>query len=154
MVLSALHTNDAPSSINRLLDMGVEPFLVASSMNLVCAQRLVRTVCPECKEKVDTPIRALRDIGFSAKVAKEVTTYRGEGCSKCNESGYRGRVGLYEVMEMTPSIQNMILTGAKNTEIRERAKKEGMITLPESGLEKIRAGVTTIDEVLRETVIY
>ncbi|MBI4444766.1 MAG: type IV-A pilus assembly ATPase PilB [Acidobacteria bacterium] len=153
LVLSTVHTNDAPSTISRLLNMGVEPFLVATSVHLICAQRLVRKICTDCKERVETPVKALIDIGFPAAVAKNVVTYRGTGCKKCNDSRYRGRIGLYEVMEVTPSIQNMILTGATASQIREKAKEDGMITLRESGLEKIRAGLTTIDEVLRETMM-
>ncbi|MGH9340688.1 MAG: type IV-A pilus assembly ATPase PilB [Acidobacteriota bacterium] len=152
LVLSTLHTNDAPSSINRLLNMGIEPFLVANSVHLVCAQRLVRKICPECREKVETPVEALVQIGFPSSIAKNLATYHGAGCQKCKNTGYRGRLGLYEVMEITPTIQNMILTGANTNQIREQAKEDGMITLRESGLEKIRAGVSTIDEVLRETM--
>lgn len=154
LVLSTVHTNDAPSTITRLLNMGVEPFLVATSVHLICAQRLVRKICAECKEKVDTPAKVLVDIGFPPSLAKQVATYRGKGCGKCNETGYKGRIGLYEVMEITPAIQSLILNGASSAQIREKAKEEGMITLRESGLEKIRAGLTTLDEVLRETMIY
>ncbi|MFQ5738681.1 MAG: type IV-A pilus assembly ATPase PilB [Acidobacteriota bacterium] len=151
LVLSTLHTNDAPSTINRLLNMGVEPFLVASSVHLICAQRLVRKICTRCKEARDTPVQALVDIGFPFAIAKNLVTYGGKGCPNCNETGYKGRLGLFEVMEVTPAIHKMILTGANAPQIREKAKEEGMITLRESGLEKIRAGVTTIDEVVRTT---
>lgn len=154
LVLSTLHTNDAPSAISRLLNMGIEPFLVANSVHLICAQRLVRVLCRECKQAVETPAKVLTDIGFPPSMAKNVNTYQGKGCKNCNDSGYRGRVGLYEVMEVTPQIQKMILTGSPVSEIREQAKEDGMITLRESGLEKIRAGITTIDEVVRETTIY
>lgn len=154
LVLSTVHTNDAPSTITRLLNMGIEPFLVATSVQLICAQRLVRKICTECKEKISTPAKALVDIGFPPSLAKTVVTYRGAGCAKCNGTGYKGRIGLYEVMEITPAIQELILTGGTAVKIRARAKEEGMITLRESGLEKIRAGITTLDEVLRETMIY
>lgn len=154
LVLSTIHTNDAPSTINRLLNMGVEPFLVTTSVHMICAQRLVRKICADCKERVDTPVKALIDIGFPPAIAKNVITYRGAGCGKCNDTGYKGRIGLYEVMEITSTIQEMILKGANVNQIRESAKEEGMITLRESGLEKIRTGVTTIDEVLRETMIF
>lgn len=154
LVLSTLHTNDAPSTVSRLLNMGIEPFLVSNSVNLICAQRLVRVICKECKQPVETPVQALIDIGFPPSLAKNVRTYQGIGCQRCNESGYKGRVGLFEVMEVTSSVQNLILTGANTAEIREKAKEEGMITLRESGLEKIRAGITTIDEVMRETSVY
>lgn len=153
LVLSTLHTNDAPSTIHRLVDMGVEPFLVASTVNLICAQRLVRMVCENCKEKIETPERALMDIGFSRKEAKDLEIYQGAGCSRCNETGYKGRVGLYEVMEVTRAIENLILDGSKPAQLRQQAKEEGMLTLRDSGLEKIRSGQTTIDEVLRETMI-
>ena len=151
LVLSTLHTNDAPSTLIRLVDMGVEPFLVATSMNLICAQRLVRTICSECKEKVDTPTAALIDLGFSPEVAETVSVYRGEGCPRCNQSGYKGRIGLYEVLQVTPAIKQLILTGSQENQILNQARREGMITLRESGLEKIKSGMTTIDEVLRET---
>lgn len=154
LVLSTLHTNDAPSTIPRLVDMGIEPFLVASSISLICAQRLARTICEDCKEKVKTPVSALVDIGFSPEVAETLDTYQGRGCRKCSESGYKGRIGLYEVLDMTPEIENLILTGANPAEIRNQAKKAGMVTLRDSGLAKIRAGKTTIDEVLRETMVY
>jgi type IV pilus assembly protein PilB len=154
LVLSTLHTNDAPSSIDRMLNMGVEPFLVCTSVNLICAQRLVRKICKECKQQVDTPKQALVDLGFPPTMAANLKVYQGAGCPKCNESGYKGRIGLFEVMEMTPAIQTLILTGGRGGVIRDKAREEGMITLRESGLEKIRNGITTIEEVLRETAIY
>ncbi len=153
LVLSTLHTNDAPSTINRLINMGIEPFLVASSVHLVCAQRLVRRVCSECKAPVETPVQALVDIGFPPALTKNVTVQVGAGCGKCNETGYKGRIGLFEVMEITPEIQRMILMGATASEIRQTAKDQGMITLRESGLEQTRNGTTTIDEVMRETMV-
>ncbi len=152
LVLSTLHTNDAPSTINRLLNMGIEPFLVASSVHLVCAQRLVRRICTECKRPLETPVQALVDIGFPPAIAKNITVQAGAGCSKCNDTGYKGRTGLFEVMEISAEIQRMILIGATAAEIRQAAKDQGMITLRESGLEKIRSGTTTIDEVMRETM--
>ncbi len=152
LVLSTLHTNDAPSSISRLLNMGVEPFLVATSVNLICAQRLIRKVCSECKKEVSTPVKALIDIGFSEKEAPQIRTYKGEGCKNCNNTGYRGRVGLYEVMDISPAMRDLILVGASAAELKSKAREEGMLTLRESGLCKIRLGLTTIEEVLRETV--
>ncbi|MFB3903862.1 MAG: type IV-A pilus assembly ATPase PilB [Acidobacteriota bacterium] len=154
LVLSTLHTNDAPSSIDRLLNMGIEPFLVTTSINLICAQRLVRRICKECKQEVDTPPEALVELGFPASMVKGMAIYQGAGCPKCNDSGYKGRIGLFEVMEMSPAIQNLVLTGGRGAVIRDKAREEGMITLRESGLEKIRAGMTTIEEVLRETTLY
>jgi type IV pilus assembly protein PilB len=152
LVLSTLHTNDAPSTINRLMNMGIEPFLVASSLNLVCAQRLVRRVCASCKVAEDVPPQALEQIGFSAEEARSVKPMRGSGCEKCNKTGYKGRVGLYEVMEITDELRELILVGASALELRRKAVEEGMITLRGSGLRKISAGMTSIEEVLRETV--
>ena len=152
LVLSTLHTNDAPSTINRLMNMGIEPFLVASSLNLVCAQRLVRRICSNCKVAEDIPPKALEQIGFSAEDARSVKAYKGTGCEKCNKTGYKGRVGLYEVMEITDELRELILVGASALELRRKAVEEGMITLRGSGLRKISAGMTSIEEVLRETV--
>jgi type IV pilus assembly protein PilB len=152
LVLSTLHTNDAPSTINRLMNMGIEPFLVASSLNLVCAQRLVRRVCSNCKVEEHVAPQALEQIGFSAEDAKTVKPFKGAGCEKCNKTGYKGRVGLYEVMEITDELRELILVGASALELRRKAAEEGMITLRGSGLRKVKAGVTSIEEVLRETV--
>ncbi len=152
LVLSTLHTNDAPSTVNRLMNMGIEPFLVASSLNLVCAQRLVRRVCANCKEQEDLPPAALEHIGFSADDARTVKVYRGKGCDKCNGTGYKGRVGLYEVMDITDELRELVLVGASALELRRKAVEEGMITLRGSGLRKIKDGVTSVEEVLRETV--
>jgi type IV pilus assembly protein PilB len=152
LVLSTLHTNDAPSTINRLMNMGIEPFLVASSLNLVCAQRLVRRVCANCKIEDDVPPPALEQIGFTSDLAATVKPKKGKGCEKCNKTGYKGRVGLYEVMEITDELRELILVGASALELRRKAIEEGMITLRGSGLRKITEGVTTIEEVLRETV--
>ena len=152
LVLSTLHTNDAPSTINRLMNMGIEPFLVASSLNLVCAQRLVRRICKNCTEPDPTPPPALMQAGFSAEDAKKVVPNRGKGCDKCNNTGYKGRVGLYEVMEITEEIRELVLVGASALELRRKAVEEGMLTLRASGLRKVKDGVTTIEEIVRETV--
>ncbi|MBY0494047.1 MAG: type IV-A pilus assembly ATPase PilB [Cyanobacteria bacterium] len=152
LVLSTLHTNDAPSTINRLMNMGIEPFLVASSLNLVCAQRLVRRICTNCKMEDDVPPPALEQIGFTSDLAATVKPKKGKGCEKCNKTGYKGRAGLYEVMEITDELRELILVGASALELRRKAIEEGMITLRGSGLRKITDGVTTIEEVLRETV--
>ncbi|HMG34635.1 MAG TPA: type IV-A pilus assembly ATPase PilB [Blastocatellia bacterium] len=152
LVLSTLHTNDAPSTISRLMNMGIEPFLVATSVNLIQAQRLVRRICKECKFEVHTPQEAMVDIGFPASEVREVRTFKGQGCSTCNGTGYKGRVGLYEVMEITEDLRELILVGASGLELRRKAIDEGMLTLRLSGLEKIRQGMTTVDEVVRETV--
>src|SRR5581483_1619324 len=152
LVLSTLHTNDAPSTVNRLMNMGIEPFLVASSLNLVCAQRLVRRICKNCVEPSPMPPPALMQAGFNAEDAKTVVPNKGRGCEKCNNTGYKGRVGLYEVMEVTEELRELILVGASALELRRKAIEEGMITLRNSGLRKVKEGVTTIDEVVRETV--
>ncbi len=153
LVLSTLHTNDAPSTISRLMNMGIEPFLVATSVNLICAQRLVRRVCKNCKEEVKIPKKTLLDIGFKEEELKGLKVYKGKGCDVCNGTGYKGRVGLYEVMEVSDTIKDLILSGATALDLREQAIKEGMITLRRSGLIKIKDGITSIEEVLRETVL-
>ena len=152
LVLSTLHTNDAPSTISRLMNMGIEPFLVATSVNLIQAQRLIRRICKDCKQDHPTPPEALIEVGFSSEEAKTIKTYKGKGCATCNNTGYKGRIGLYEVMEITDEIRELILIGASALELRKKAIDDGMITLRESGLFKIREGVTTIEEVVRETV--
>jgi type IV pilus assembly protein PilB len=152
LVLSTLHTNDAPSTINRLMNMGIEPFLVASSVNLICAQRLVRRICANCKADHPTPAQALLQAGFSAEDAKSVVPKKGSGCNKCNNSGYKGRVGLYEVMDITDELRELVLVGASGLELRRKAIEEGMLTLRMSGLRKVKEGLTTIEEVARETV--
>jgi len=152
LVLSTLHTNDAPSSINRLMNMGIEPFLVATSVHLIAAQRLVRRVCSACKEPMEVPPSALMDIGFSERDAKSVKLFKGRGCDRCSNTGYKGRVGLYEVMEVGEEVRELILSGASAVELRAKAIETGMLSLRGSGLQKIREGVTTIEEVVRETV--
>ena len=153
LVLSTLHTNDAPSTISRLMNMGIEPFLVSSSVNLICAQRLVRRVCASCKHPAPVPLQALVKIGFSPDDAHTVVPMVGAGCDRCNQTGYKGRVGLYEVMEISDGLRELILIGASSLELRKKAIEEGMLTLRMSGLEKIKAGVTSVEEVLRETVV-
>jgi len=153
LVLSTLHTNDAPSTINRLMNMGIEPFLVATSVNLICAQRLIRRVCKECREDLHMPAQALCDIGFHPDEAPKVKVYKGRGCGVCNNTGYKGRVGLYEVMEITDELRELILCGASTLELRRKAIDLGMTTLRGSGLQKLRDGVTSVEEVVRETVI-
>jgi type IV pilus assembly protein PilB len=152
LVLSTLHTNDAPSTISRLMNMGIEPFLVASSVNLICAQRLVRRLCSECKKDHPHDPKALVDAGFTQEEAEKVIPKKGSGCERCNNTGYKGRVGLYEVMEITEELRELILVGASALELRRKAIDDGMITLRRSGLLKVMDGVTTIEEVARETV--
>ena len=153
LVLSTLHTNDAPSTISRLMNMGIEPFLVATSVNLICAQRLVRRICANCKEPLEIPEQALIDAGYRPDEIKSTTVYHGKGCSTCNKNGYKGRVGLYEVMEITDELRELILVGASALELRKKALDLGMITLRRSGLIKAASGQTTLEEVLRETVL-
>ena len=153
LVLSTLHTNDAPSTINRLMNMGIEPFLVATSVNLIVAQRLIRRVCQKCKQPEDVPVQALLNVGFSEAEAPNIQLFKGRGCDVCNQRGYKGRVGLYEVMKISEDLRELVLSGASAVELRRKAIEEGMISLRESGLQKIRDGVTTIEEVVRETVL-
>jgi type IV pilus assembly protein PilB len=152
LVLSTLHTNDAPSTVNRLMNMGIEPFLVASSVNLICAQRLVRRVCQACKQPLRVPPPALLKVGFTPEDAQTVTPMKGAGCDKCNSTGYKGRVGLYEVMDISDDLRELVLVGASALELRRKAVEGGMITLRQSGLRKIKDGMTSLEEVLRETV--
>jgi type IV pilus assembly protein PilB len=153
LVLSTLHTNDAPSTISRLMNMGVEPFLVATSVNLICAQRLVRRICAQCKDSMQILPQALVDAGYSQEEADKTIVQHGRGCATCNNTGYKGRVGLYEVMEINDDLRELILVGASAIELKKKALESGMITLRRSGLIKIAAGLTTMEEVLRETVL-
>ncbi|MFY9550619.1 MAG: type IV-A pilus assembly ATPase PilB [Thermoanaerobaculia bacterium] len=153
LVLSTLHTNDAPSTINRLMNMGIEPFLVATSVNCICAQRLVRRICSHCPEDVETPPQMLIQVGFAPDEVKGMRIKRGRGCERCNNTGYKGRVGLFEVLLFTDEIRDMILSGASSIELKRKAIEEGMVSLRMSGLQKIRDGSTTLEEVLRETVL-
>jgi type IV pilus assembly protein PilB len=152
LVLSTLHTNGAPETITRLMNMGIEPFLVATSVHLICAQRLVRRICKECAEVVDVPVPALIEEGFSPEEAKTVKIQKGKGCGTCNNTGYKGRAGLYEVMEVDDEIRELVLVGASAVELKKKAIERGMITLRRSGLIKVAAGMTTLEEVARETI--
>jgi len=153
LVLSTLHTNDAPSTISRLMNMGIEPFLVATSVNLICAQRLVRRICSNCKEELEVPPQVLIDAGYSEAESKTTKIYHGKGCNICNKGGYKGRTGLYEVMEINDELRELILVGASAVELKKKAVEQGMLTLRRSGLVKMAAGMTTMEEVLRETVL-
>jgi len=152
LVLSTLHTNDAPSTINRLLNMGIEPFLVASAVNLITAQRLGRRLCPECKEVEQISKQALLDAGVSPEEVDDYVCYKGRGCSNCNESGYKGRVGIYQVMPMFDEIREMVLAGANTAEIKRESMRLGVRTMRQSALTKLKEGVTSFEEVLRCTV--
>ncbi len=153
LVLSTLHTNDAPSTISRLMNMGIEPFLVATSVNLIAAQRLVRRVCAQCKEPLQITPQALVDAGYTPEEAKSTVIHHGRGCGTCNNTGYKGRVALYEVMEVNDDLKELILVGASALELKKKALEGGMITLRKSGLIKVAAGMTTLEEVVRETVL-
>jgi type IV pilus assembly protein PilB len=153
MVLSTLHTNDAPSTINRLLNMGIEPFLVASSVNCIVAQRLARKVCLECKqEDPDLTTAVLVEAGMPADEAAGAAHVKGKGCRTCSETGYKGRIALYEVMEMGEELREFVLNGASGIELKREAMRLGMTTLRRSALNMLRDGITTLSEVLRVSV--
>jgi type IV pilus assembly protein PilB len=152
LVLSTLHTNDAPSTINRLLNMGIEPFLVASAVNLITAQRLGRRVCTECKEPEDVPQQALIDAGAPPEEVEKYVCYKGKGCPACNGTGYKGRVGIYQVMPMFEEIREMVLSGANTAEIKRESMRLGVKTMRQSALTKLKEGMTSLEEVLRCTV--
>jgi len=152
LVLSTLHTNGAPETITRLMNMGIEPFMVATSVHLICAQRLIRRICKDCAEPVEMPPQALIDEGFTPEEAKTVQIMKGKGCATCNKTGYKGRTGLYEVMEVDDEIRELVLVGASALELKKKAIERGMITLRRSGLTKVAMGWTTLEEVARETI--
>lgn len=151
LVLSTIHTNDAPSTVNRLLNMGVEPFLVASSVVLILAQRLIRKICPNCKEEEKVPSQILIDMGFSPEEVPSLRCDKGKGCNNCSHTGYKGRAAIYEVMPISDEIRELILQGASADEIKKKAISLGTKTLRLSGLQKVRDGVTTVDEVVNST---
>jgi len=152
LVLSTLHTNGAPETISRLMNMGIEPFLVATAVHLICAQRLVRRICMECREEVPLPPQAKMEAGFTPDEARTVKIFKGRGCNTCNNTGYKGRTGLYEVLEIDDEIRELILVGASAVELKKKGMERGMLTLRRSGLIKIKDGVTTLEEVARETI--
>ncbi|MEO0205534.1 MAG: type IV-A pilus assembly ATPase PilB [candidate division WOR-3 bacterium] len=151
LVFSTIHTNDAPTTINRLVDMGIPPYLVASALILIQAQRLVRRICPNCKEQIKVSPKLLEDANISPDTFPDGIVYKGKGCSNCNQTGYKGRIGLYEVMPISPTLRAMILKGASSDEVARQAKEEGMKTLRDDGIDKIKKGITTIEELMRET---
>jgi type IV pilus assembly protein PilB len=152
LVLSTLHTNDAPSTVNRLLNMGIEPFLVASSVLLIVAQRLLKKICQKCKEPEKLPMDVLIRAGLSEEEAKTITPYKGKGCEMCNKTGYKGRIALYEVMVVKPNIRELILRGASSDELKAQAIQNGMLTLRASGLAKLKEGITSLEQVLSVTL--
>ena len=152
MVLSTLHTNDAPSTVSRLLNMGVEPFLVASAVNLMLAQRLARRVCNDCKHEIKVPKETLLDLGVSEEEVGSIASYKGAGCSTCNQTGYKGRIALYEVMPLYDEIKELVLVGASTAELKREAMRLGAITLRQAGINKLKQGITTVEEVVRCSV--
>jgi len=151
LVFSTLHTNDAPSTINRLVDMKVPNYLVASAVRLIMAQRIVRKICPNCKEVVEVPPNTIKLLGLTEEEGKKIKFYKGRGCTDCNNSGFSGRIGLFEIMPIIPDIEKLILSGSSSVEIKEAAFAAGMLTLRDSGIEKLKAGITTVEEVIAET---
>ncbi len=149
LVLSTLHTNDAPSTVTRLVNMGIEPFLVAASLNVVVAQRLCRKICKDCKE-IDPTVtpEMLVSCGISPNSAAKITAYKGKGCATCNGTGYKGRVAIYEVLEMTPMIKEILLRGGSVDDLKRQAIKDGMKTLRMTALTKVAQGMTTLDEAI------
>jgi type IV pilus assembly protein PilB len=152
LVLSTVHTNDAPGTITRLIDMGIEPFLISSAVILILAQRLIRRVCMDCRESVKPHPQLLIDLGVPPEEVKSFTVYKGKGCTICNNTGYKGRLGLYEVMPMKEEVKELVLARASASEIKKEAIRLGMKTLRQSGISKIKDGSTTIEEVLRSTM--
>jgi type IV pilus assembly protein PilB len=151
LVLSTLHTNDAPSTVTRMIDMGIEPFNVASAVNLIVAQRLVRRICSECKGEHEYDPDELASMGIDEDEAGSLTFFKGAGCDSCGDSGYRGRQGLYEVMAMTPELRRLVLRGGSTAELQEQAIKDGMLTLRTDGMLKVKKGITTLEEIVKET---
>jgi type IV pilus assembly protein PilB len=154
LVFSTIHTNDAPTTINRIVDIGVPPYLVSSALVLIQAQRLVRRICPKCREKVEADTRILEEAGIPKGTFPDNMVYKGKGCTNCNQTGYKGRIGLYEVMPISPDIRQLILKGGSSDDIAKQAVKENMITLRDDGIEKVKQGVTSIEELMRETVSF
>jgi general secretion pathway protein E/type IV pilus assembly protein PilB len=152
LVFSTLHTNDAPSAVTRLLDIGVKPFLVASAMQAAMAQRLVRSICPDCRESYTPTGRELKMLGPAAKEMQRAELWKGRGCPGCSLSGYKGRKGIFEIFAVDDTIQRMIFDRAPSNALRARAREMGMRTLREDGLLKAAAGITTVEEILRATM--
>jgi type IV pilus assembly protein PilB len=152
LVLSTLHTNDAPSTVSRLLNMGVEPFLVTASVNLILAQRLARKICSECRAPIETNVKALTDLGVKQEVAAKLQLFKGAGCRTCSNTGYKGRIAIYEVMPFSEPLKELVLQGASTAELKAEAIRQGMKSLRMSGIQKLIEGVTTVEEVLRVSV--
>jgi type IV pilus assembly protein PilB len=148
-VLSTLHTNDAPSTVHRLLNMGVEPFLVTASVNAILAQRLARRICRECAEPIKVETKTLTDLGMTPEDAATAEIFEGKGCRACNDTGFKGRVALYEIMPMNDELKDLVLQGVSSVELKREAISMGMKTLRQCALSKLREGTTTISEVVR-----
>jgi type IV pilus assembly protein PilB len=153
MVFSTLHTNDAPSTVTRLRDMGVPPFLITATLEAILAQRLVRRICTQCREEVHPSSEILADLELSPSDVKGKQFYRGKGCDNCNRTGYKGRVGLFELMLLDDEIRDMIIRNASTDELREKARRMGMVSLRDAGMEAVYLGTTTAEEVIRETIL-
>jgi type IV pilus assembly protein PilB len=152
MVLSTLHTNDAPSTITRLINMGLEPFLVVASVNTIVAQRLLRTICSKCKVEVPVLREKLQQLGMKEEDVAKAKSFKGEGCEHCGKTGYRGRIAIYEVLDFSQNLKEMVLRGESVIEIRKAAMREGMKTLRQAALTKVAEGYTTLEEALSSTM--
>ena len=153
LVFSTLHTNDAPSTVTRMKDMGVPTFLITATVEAILAQRLVRRICPDCREEVEAGEDQIADLGLDPETAAAQTFYRGAGCESCNNTGYKGRVGLFELMVIDDEIRDLILTNSSSDDIRSAAQRKGMVTLRDAGIAFVFDGTTTLDEVIRETIL-
>jgi type IV pilus assembly protein PilB len=151
LVVSTLHTNDAPSTVNRLINMGVEPFLVTSTVNLIVAQRLVKKICTKCKTHVPVDSKVLLDLGFREDEVGTFEVFKGEGCEFCNDTGYKGRISIYEMLKFNDEIKTLIFQGVSPLELKKAAIRGGMKTLRRAALNKVKAGITTIEEVVSIT---
>jgi type IV pilus assembly protein PilB len=151
LVLSTLHTNDAPGAVTRLVDMGMEPFLISSSLLLAAAQRLVRRICPDCKESYRVPEQVLQRAQFQLEPGEDIILAKGEGCKRCGDTGYRGRLALLEALKVSEDIQDLIMGSASAGDIKRKAVQGGMLTLRQVGLRKAKAGLTSLEEILRVT---
>ena len=152
LVFSTLHTNDAPSTVTRLKDMGIPTFMITATVEAILAQRLVRRICTQCREETEVSDDLLSEAGMTREEIKDNTYYKGAGCNTCNSTGYKGRVGLFELMLLNDDLRDMIMSNSSTDELREKAREFGMITLRDAGFKNAAAGVTTFDEVVRETV--
>lgn len=154
LVLSTLHTNDAPGTITRLINMGVEPFLITSTLEAIIAQRLIRVICKNCRERYHPDQNTLEETGLRKEELKDMVFYKGKGCGQCNKNGYKGRIGIFELLIITEGLKPLIMDKVQTSVLRQAARKEGMVTLREDGLKKVREGITTIEEIMRETQQY